>query len=783
MKWFGLFCLVAAPLWTAFLAFGFKSLPPLGPLLEIRGGVWAHRPQKVESQTIPGLKNPVVVAFDSFGVPHFFAEDEADLFLAQGFVMASQRLFQMDLMSRVTAGRLSEWFGSRTLKNDKFFVQFGMREAARRTLERYNENSRIANLMSSFTSGVNAYIRDLKQLPPEYVIIGQRPEPWDNLRIVHMGKQLTFGLAGRSFDHYLSKIQQALGTEKVLDLFPEFTDLDDIVYPTGKTPLRRLEKPEDFKFVTSLKEIPFFPLPAAGNGSNNWAVSAKKSVSGASLMANDTHLGHTLPNIWYEAQLWAPNFNVYGVGLVGIPGIINGLNPQVSWGPTNGTTDVLDYFEVDLSDATSVTDSQQEKIEVRKGPPALVEVQWSKAGVIVHREGNKGLAAGWAGHVSDNELLAIYSLYTSRDLDGCLNAFKTWSAPVQNFVCADRKDVAIQPVGFLPKRPIGNGRFVMQPSENALAHPIAESARPRLIRPQSGIVLSANQRQTGRDDSSYLGWDFEEPFRGTMIRRRLNEQSKLSAEDMIRIQNDSYNLIAELALPEMLKAIAEEKLDSEQKAAIAELREWKYSDLAAARAPAVFYAWFDSLRAGMFGDEYTVQAVDFYPKDTRTIQVLKRVSHDPKHPDSQWVDNKKTEAVETLGDLVTASFLSAWGELRADQGGDISRWSFKAWIKSSFPHVARFPGFGADILAVDGGPDDIRGNKGRHGAVYKIVVEHGDWPKVWIQVPGGNEGDPFSRDYERFVSEWAEGKMRPVQFFKNLEEAKASAVRIVEFKP
>lgn len=796
MKWFNLLCLILAVFWTALLANGFKSLPAVGRMLSIKNGVWSHQAVDLRDLRLEGLKKPVSVIFDGAGVPHFFAENESDLFMVQGFVMASQRLFQMDLITRITAGRLSELFGERTLKTDEFFVKFGMRESARKSLAKFNEDPRTANLLNAFAAGVNSFIKSGAPLSPEYVILGLAPELWDVSRVVHMGKQLTFGLAGRSYDHYLTRIQQQLGTAKVLDLFPEFTDLDDIVYPSKSKVARRLENENDFKFTSFLQNVPFFPLPAAGNGSNNWAVSGKKSTTGMSIMANDTHLGHTLPNVWYESQLSVPDYNVYGVGLVAIPGIVNGFNSKVSWGPTNGTTDVLDYFEVEFESRTSnfykfgeaklESEVQREKIEVRDREPETVDVLWTKFGVILHREEKLGLAAKWVGHNSGNELKAIHSLFTSQNVDDCLKAFEPWAVPVQNFVCADRYDIALKPMGFMPKRKIGDGRFIMEGNEraNLLEDPIPESEKPQMIRPSSGFTLSANARQSDRYYPYYLGWDFEDPFRGMMIRRRLTEKEKFSPEDMIQIQNDMYDPQAELALPLMLQALEGLEIrGTEESKALEELKTWDKNDRASLRAPAVFKEWFEQLKFALFDDDFKTQSTNFYPKDARTIQLLRNVLKNPQHPDASWVDNKHTPEKENLRQVVANAFFLAWAKLTKDQGRKADEWTFKNWVRTRVPHVARFPGFGVDLLTMDGGGESIRGNQGNHGAVYKIVVANGDWPRAWIQVPGGNAGDPFTREYERNIKEWAAGEMRPVEFYHNLEEAKLKSHKTVVFSP
>lgn len=783
--------------WLTVLAVGAGPIPALGPMLSLRGGVWDHQRVEIPDTVLKELQQPVTVTFDKSGVPHIFAGREADLYVAQGYLMASQRLFQMDLMTRITDGRLSEWFGSRTRKTDEFFVRFGMRESARRTLKKFSENPQTLLLLESFVKGVNAYIDGLQNLPPEYKILNRRPEPFTLMRIMHMDKQLTFGLAGRSFDTYLSRIQHQLGTEKVLDLFPLFEapDLDDFIVSGNGKKLLRAERVEDFPFTSTLKLVPHFPLPAAGNGSNNWAVSAKKSTTGSSILANDTHLSQTLPNVWWETQLHTPEFNVYGVSLVAVPGIINGFNSHIAWGPTNGTLDVLDYFEIEFENENSYRyksggqwvnpEIQKETLNVRRDAGFTVDVVWTKYGLVMHREGRRGLAAKWVGHQTQDELRAVRGLYAAQTLEQCLKSFESWAVPVQNFICADRHDVSIQHTGFLPKRKVGEGRFIMPPpNEEPFTEGIAESERPRIVRPKQGFVLSANQRVTDQGYPYYMGWDFENPFRGMMIRRRLTEKNQLSPEDMMAIQNDGYELPAEKALPLMLQALGGEPEDPDLKKAVQALRSWDYFDQPDSFAAAVFRSWFRTFSEAVFADEYKVQTTSFLPKDPRFIQLLRRVLKDPKDSDHQWVDNKETkDKVETLSEIANASLHMAWVKMQDRMGTDVSQWNFKNWNRTRVEHAARFPGFGTGILEMAGSADSIRGNAGNHGAVYKAVIALGDEPKAWMQVPGGNAGDPFSPDFDKFVTDWAAGKMREVEFYKTREEAEAKAVRVIRFQP
>lgn len=790
---------VLAVAWIVFLAKGAGPLPPLGPLLDFHSGVWRHSDFQWHDQNIPGLKQPVQVAIDKAGVPHIFAENEDDLYVAQGYIMASQRLFQMDLSSRSTAGRLSELVGPRLLPMDRFFVRFGMRQLAMKRLNEFMSDPRTALMLESFTAGVNAYIRQMTELPVEYKLIGKRPELFDPSRVVHMALALTFSLNGRASGYVMSHLQQEIGTEKVLDLFPEFLpdEYSDYVLPGHWAPKpRRPETKDLFAFQTHIKNFPEIPQPAPGNGSNNWVIGPKKSMTGHSILANDTHLGLSLPNVWYENQLSCPDFNVYGVSLVDVPGIVNGFNSKTAWGPTNGTTAALDYYEVEFTgddsleykegDKTETAIAVRETIDVKGATGEDVDVIVTKWGPVIYREGKYGLVANWTGFRTGNDLLALRRLYDSTDVKTCLSSFDDWSTPIQNFVCADPDHIGITHAGFIPKRAPGEGRFIdaAGASPTSLNVPIEEKFRPKRIDPPEGYLHSANQRVVDDTYPYYLGWDYEEPFRGARIRRLIEAQDKLSVEDVIRIQNDAYDPQAAVVLPVMLKELKADSLAVPERDFATKLKGWNLRDLAGEAEPAFFKIWFQQLKAEIFSDEYSLpERPHFFPHDMRIAWMLKRVSENPRDSDAQWIDDKKTHQVETLSDIVTRAYQKAWDTMVSEQGKDPSSWTWKNFIKTRIPHIAKIPGFGSPLLEMDGSGESVRGNQGWHGAVYKFVIELGEHPNAWISVPGGNNGDPFSPDFERGVVDWSQGVMRKAEFYSNLQEARKHAVKVVEFQP
>ncbi|MBX3022343.1 MAG: penicillin acylase family protein [Bdellovibrionales bacterium] len=776
-------------LWLLLMARGVGAVPPLMRLFDLHRGVWSHRSSLPLDAELSGLQSPVHVAWDKNGVPHFFASNEDDLYRAQGYVMASQRLFQMDLITRQAAGRLSEWVGEKTMAYDRFFVRLGMRESAENTLREFMREPGTARMITAFTEGVNGYISGLKALPPEYILLGRRPEPFDLLRTVYMDKSLTFNLSGRSFALNLSSLQQQIGTEAVLDLFPEFLPdaYEDYVVPDDKGRKRRApETAEMFPFITQLKDIPAFPLANPSNGSNNWAVSPSRSKTGRSLVANDTHLGYSLPNIWYENQLSCPDFNVYGVALVAIPGIVNGYNSKIAWGPTNGTTPVLDWFEIEFENETSLRyihkgqwyDAvvREEKIARQDGQTEAIPVTLTKLGHLMHREGKYGLTALWLGHQSRQELQALRGLYQADSAVACRKSFERWAQPIQNFICADQETISLRHTGLVPRREIGEGRFVMdgRTKHPTMTEPVPESFHPQVV--GAPFVLSANQKIEGPHYPFYLGWDFEEPFRGISIRRRLEAQDKFSPEEFIQMQNDGYDVQAAYILPYLLKNVQREDLSSEQKLMLKGLQEWIFDARAELTEPSFFRAWFSAFKHELFDDTYKQGSKPFYPKAMRLAYMLKRVSDNPNDSDARWIKGGLPLAA-------TKSFKAAWDSLASKYGADPAGWTWTRYNHAQLPHVARLPGFGSQVLPMDGSATSIRGNHGWHGPVYKAVFELGEKPRVWMQVPGGNDGDPFSPRFERFVKEWSEGQMREVEFYQNLEEAKSKAERVIVLRP
>jgi penicillin amidase len=774
-------------------------LPALGPLLDLKRGVWNHEHRGWEDTKLAGLTAPVDVFVDASGVPHIFATTEPDLYLVQGYLIASQRLFQMDIYSRSNVGRISELAGVRALPIDRFFTKFGMRRAEASTRAAILKTPESKVMVESFVNGANAWIRELTSatLPPEYKILGAKPKEFTASLVSAMAKTMSFSLAGGSSDIPLTQMAKLYSVGRVLDLFPEFLPekYEDVVLPDIKTSAVHARETSR-ELNLHIKDLPEIPRPPGFNGSNNWVIGPKKSTTGFSILANDTHLGLSLPNVWYEVQLHTPEFNVYGVGFANVPGIVNGFNTEIAWGPTNGYTDVLDYYEIEFKDETSLeyrdrdqwrqAEVDHEQIHIKRAKPITIDLPWTKWGPVIYREGKYGLVVRWTGHQATNELLPLRKLWTATTAKECMQIFALWHVPIQNFACADAKHIGLVHAGDIPDRNVGEGRFLETPerTKSQLTKFIAPSARPQVFDPPSGYIRSANERVLNSNGSyNYMGWSYEDAFRAQRIRQLLEEKPQLSSEDMIRIQNDDLDMEAATILPWLLKNLDPSRLGPGQLDQIQILEKWDYRAQTTLVAPSLYKAWYQAFKQKLFIDNCPKSGQCIEPKDMRIAWLLERLSNNPQDSDRQWLTSSETANSVSLGQVVTDAWSQGLKNLEKAYGPDPSKWTWFRYNHTSLKHLARIPGFGSEILDMSGAGDSVRGNRGWHGAVYKLVVELGPKLRAWIQVPGGNSGDPFSPNYERFVKDWSSGTMREVEFYTNIEDARKRAAKMIRFTP
>ena len=805
------FRFIAPFLLLALLIFGFGRrhgpVPSLGKFLHPFHGAWVPpdddltRLAKVSK--IPGLKAPVTVRVDSNRIPHIFAQNDEDLYAAQGFMVASDRLFQMEFLVRAASGRLSEVMGKRTAELDIMFQRLGMADAAVEALQEMERDDLTETAIKAYSRGVNAYIATLKKrdYPFEYKLLEHQPLEWSPLNTALIQKIMAYNLSFWPQDLLLSRSRSRISEQDFLELFPVDTDVDEPIIPkdTKWKFVSSAPTPPPTEFQASTNAILPVPTPNPGNGSNNWALSPKKSTTGYPIVSNDLHLGLQLPSFFYELQLSTPDQNVYGGTLPGAPGIIVGFNRKVSWAVTNGMDDVTDWFELKFRDANRYeymydggwrpVVSRDRQLIVRDQAPITFTIRRTHFGPIVTEDEEvplnplipRGLAMRWGALAPSNEVKTFLLLNRAKTFADCRKALEGYDTPSQNFICADLSgDIGLVHQGRLPVRWRGQGRLISDGSDPFYDWnfgSIPNEQLPAVVNPSIGYIASANQPVTDANYPYYLPGIYDNTFRARRIRELLTAKQKYSPEEIVKMQSDVLLVIARDLVPAMVGRLPKnEKWDTTERLALEAFKKWDFR-FEPDRAGAVIYdKWMMNLVEEIWNDNFPNQKNFYFPRTYQTADLIL------KHPDSKWFDRIETDEVETLDMLLLRSYKKSIEEIKEKLGGRPEDWHWGDYQPATFQHFAKFPGLEGKEMKTRGHMHTIFANRyGNHGPVWKTVVAMGPKLKAWGIYPGGQSGNPISRYYDSFVQTWADGKLKELEFITDEKADLKGEIRELSF--
>lgn len=777
-------------------------IPPLGNFVSPFTGFWqnAETPVQFVPQTLtfPNLKGKVKIVFDERLVPHIFASNLEDAVFAQGYVTASYRLWQMDMITRLSGGRLAEVLGADLLETDRLQRRRGMLYGAGKTEEAWKESPENFRLMESYAEGINAYINAMKPaaIPLEFKLLNYQPEAWTPLKSALVKKYMDLTLCFGEDDLEASNALKVLGAELFQHLFPEYNPRQTPVIPAGKkwdfTPVSIGNTPAATEGI-GLFEHKVYEKDRNLVGSNNWAVAASQTLNGNSILCNDPHLRLSLPSIWFEVQIHTPELNTYGVSIPGLPGILIGFNENIAWGETNVGHDVLDWYKIKWTDASKISYELDGKIKqvvpivetfrIRgQETPVLDTVKWTEWGPVVYtsdKEPRQDLAMHWIAHQKPNpgDIATFLGLSAGKNYEDYHRALQTFDYPAQNFVYASREgDVAITVNGKFPLKQKSQGRFVQEGNTTANAWHgwIPRAHIPRTGSLKTGYVASANQHSTGPGYPYYYNsMDFDD-FRGRLINSRLSGKDSLTVEDMKALQNSNYSLHAEDALPLMLKWLERDsvKLSDAQKGVYRKLKAWNFSFDKDKIEPVLFEEWWDRFYELTF-DEVLIWKDSFpvlMPEKWRLVELA--TLNDP------IFDVKKTPEKEDVGAIVITSFqktLDEIGDKLLDPNFDWAKHK-----KTSIMHLARIPAFSEQDLDVGGYRHALNAISENHGPSWRMVVELGKELKAWGVFPGGQSGNPGSRFYKTDLDKWMKGEYNELYFMKNADDGRKPAFFTIE---
>lgn len=714
------------------------------------------------------LNDHAEVHYDTSGVPHIFAENDDDLYFLQGYIVAKDRLWQMDMQGRSGMGELSEIVGEKALENDRLMRRLGLADAANELLNQSKKDGSYATILK-YTEGVNAYINSLSpsEYPLEYKLMNFKPRAFKPEYTAVLLKIMALRLTAMEADIENTNFVNKFGKEDFDRLFPSFYKEEAPIIPKG-TLFNKTTSNDSVSLNTIssklyakrvLKELD------RNLGSNNWAVNSSKSSTNNAILCNDPHLKIHLPSVWYEMHLVSKNQNVYGVTMPGAPGIVIGFNKNIAWGVTNAGRDVRNWYDIQFKDATRnqiLVDSTFETVKMKLESIYVKGRGWvqdtilttSFGRIVYDRNFNIGdnalnLALSWTNYIRSNEMLTFLKLNKAENHNDYLNALKTFYCPGQNFIFASVKgDIAIKQQGLFPNTPIDQDKFILNGSSSNLKmnHFIPIEDNPHCYNPSQGFLYSANQHPTDASYPYYYSSGDFESYRNRRIDNVLRQKEKLSIEDMKTLQSDNYSLLASEFVPIFLKYI-----DSNQ-TLYSKFKNWNYRFDESDEIATFFELWFKTFEKNVW-DELLVEGVSLdYPKPIVLYDLLKNDTS------FHFFDLISTSNKESAGDIVRMSFQEATKIY--DTLSTKTWWQYK---DTEIPHLTNIPALGRYHINTGGNKHIVNATWKNWAPSWRMIVELiKNRPVAYVNFPGGNSGNPSSKHYDDFIDSWAKYKYRKV---------------------
>lgn len=797
-----------------------KTLAASAAVAGVAGGSYYYffqrpTPRKNGTLIIESLHEPVEILTDRYGVPHIYANNEDDLYFAQGYAHAQDRLWQLELNRRTGSGRLSEIFGEIALEADRFSRRLGMHRSAAEDVARLQGHEK--RVLESYARGVNSFMEtNSHNLPVEFKLLRFKPEPWKPEDTILWGKMMGWNLGGNWETELIrARLVAKLGAKRASKLEAGYDARHPLITPPGVEykgiNLGLLEQ------YQQLKELSGFGLMGA---SNNWVVDGSMTTTGAPILCNDPHLGQAAPSIWYECHLNAGDIDVVGASFPGVPGVIIGHNRHIAWGVTNAVSDVQDLYiekfnpknpnQYEFQGKWEEAKLVREEITVKgQKAPIVEEVRVTRHGPILTSIPQKNgsntsngnnpeqpaelpLALRWTGMETYTILTAAYKLNRATNWEDFKDALRSWDVPPQNFVYADKDgNIGYIMAGAIPMRAKGQA---LLPSPGWTGEyewtgmvPFAEL--PQTYNPEQHFIATANNRVVDDNYPYYITNEWLSGYRAQRIRDLLREKSshgKLSLSDMATIQSDQYSLPATEIVPHILKIQAASPLEE---AAQQLLQDWDFV-LSPHSASAAIYETFllklehlvfsavigdeEDLLSGYLGVGTTIlQTVNGYA--SRSKPLLIRLLNER---DESWFANTViTNGPKTWEAALQSAFHATIEELRTKLGPNISKWQYGTIHKVTYNHPlgaikplekffnrGPYPN-GGDVDTVNMGAARVDNPEVVITVPsFRLIANLANLNASLSQHAPGQSGHPGSKHYSDFIKPWQRVDHHPMLF-------------------
>ncbi len=782
-------------------------------------------------RTLPGLDATVEILRDEFAIPHIYAETRDDLFRAQGWVHAQDRLWQMEQSRRVAQGRLAEVFGEPALDADRFCRIIGFQRAAEAELP--TQDAETLRVLETYCAGINAFIdahRD-GRLGAEFNLLRVKPEPWSPVDVLAFGKVTAWSLS-INWESELTRLllREELGELRAAEVEPEYPETPIILEGVGSAEQKRLQSTAGL-LLHSYDNLKGWIEQAtgggsAGQGSNSWVLAPKATLNGRPLLCNDPHLSLTMPSTFYENHLVVtgkdePDYEVSGVSFPGAPGVVIGHNAHVAWGITNAFTDVQDlYIERPHPDDPTQFEFQgeweqaqviDETIRVRRGRNVDQRVVVTRHGPLINAilapdEAAKStpLALRWTGHEPGQLMRAVLGLNTARNWADFQAALAVWPGPTSNVTYADDQGhIGYVLAGAHPQRDERTLGLVPLPGwdgKHEWSGLIAAAELPRLFDPPSGKIVTANHKIVGDDYPYFLGVEFYPGWRAARIEEMLSTKERFNLRDMEQMQADVQSPFAERVVPWLAQLQSDDDLEQ---TALSFLRNWGGRIEVDSEAATVYHYVWTALLGLVFADKLSATGYaryiggvgnplfknnGFYMRAERRLLELIE-----SQPESPWYVDVASGRPRTRDELLAEALTLGVRELRAAVGDSTRRWQWGRLHQLRYVH----PLGSVRLLRTffNRGPFPIAGD--RHTPMvsvsdpllppplvrvvpsYRQIYEVGQWERSQTVTTSGQSGHPLGAHYDDQITLWREFGYHGVAWGREaVEESRVYGMRL-----
>lgn len=767
-------------------------------------------PQTTGTIQVSGLHAPVQVVRDSFGIPQIYADNLEDLFFAQGYVTAQDRLWQMEFQRRVGHGRLSEVLGKSTLKTDRFLRTIGTSRAAEQDLAALDPETR--TILEAYARGVNAFIGGHKDnLPLEFTILSFTPAPWQPVDSLVWAKMMAWDLGGNWESELLrTRLIAVLGEERARQLLPAYPeDAPTIVEGAreqgsrgageqgsgGDGYMAMLGDLFTSPAFSTCPPAPLLPcsLASQGLGSNNWVVDGTRSVTGKPLLANDPHLSIQMPSIWYEIGLHGAGFDVVGASLPGAPGVVIGHNSRIAWGMTNVGPDVQDLYVEHVRSEGGRLQAEfrgqweevkviRDEIPVKGQAPDVLEIRITRHGPLLNdvvENLKEPVAFKWTATAEKSRVVgSIARLNRAQNFDEFRQALRTFDVPAQNFVYADVDgNIGYQTPGLIPIRMKGRGEVPVPgwTGEYEWTGYVPFDELPSVYNPPTHVIVTANNRVVPESYPYFISSEWAAPYRAQRIIELLGQKEKLSPDDFKALQADTFNVRARILMPYLLALKPEGWL---QEKAMDQLRAWDLNNRADSAAASIFEVTYREIVTHTFSNKLPPDLFkDYLGNATAHHMAMQRILPDPDNP---WFDDVNTPIRETRDIILQKSFAGAVDWLGRQMGDVPAEWGWGRLHTATFVHRP----LGQSGIAVleklfNRGPIPARGSSYTVNAAsfkytqpygvsslasYRQVIDLSDFANSWSIHTTGQSGQLLSPHYDDFIGRWQAVEYHPMRF-------------------